>query len=436
VSKRWVRQLLGLSGWLLAALALGAWFGAVSWWLAAALAIWLGIVLCRLYDLDRALDDRKPLFITSDRGMWAELLARVERVKDKARYRKKKYHQLLREVYKSTGALRDAGIILNVQHEIQWFNAAANRLLGLESSRDVGQRIDNLIRNPEFVAYLDAAKDDVITIPSPKDTAGRLAVQIIPYSRNQRLAIFRDITHEFRLERTRRDFVANASHELRSPLTVIGGYLDAMLDDGSIPSVWHTPLAEMQRQVDRMTRIVRDLLELSRLESMEGHAGHEFVEVGAMLRAIHKEFAESGAGPKPALSLETDAALLGDESQLHSVFFNLINNAVRFTPDDGKVDIAWKATKGGVCFEVKDTGIGIPEELIPRVTERFFRVEPGRSRASGGTGLGLAIVKHALQRHGAKLEIESELAKGSVFRCHFPPDRIATRGGVRQAAVQ
>lgn len=434
--KRWVSQLVGLSVWLIAALALGIWFGGVSWWLTAALGIWLGLSLLRLYDLDRALEDKPPLFAASDRGMWAELLARVERIKDKARYRKKKYHRLLREVYKSTGALRDAGIILNPQHEIQWFNTAANRLLGLEVSRDVGQRIDNLIRNPVFVAYLDSDGDRVIDIPSPKDDTGRLAVQIIPYSRNQRLAIFRDITHEFRLERTRRDFVANASHELRSPLTVIGGYLDAMLDDDAIPAVWNPPLTEMQRQADRMTRIVRDLLELSRLESMEGEAGHDFVDVAAMLKGIYTELTEASTPVSISLDLRTDAALLGDEGELYSIFHNLINNAVRFTPGGGSVEIRWKSSPDGSVFEVADTGIGIPEELIPRVTERFFRVEPGRSRASGGTGLGLAIVKHALQRHGGTLTIRSQVAKGSQFSCRFPEERIATRGGARQAAAQ
>jgi two-component system phosphate regulon sensor histidine kinase PhoR len=434
--KRWISHLLQLGAWLLASLAFGAAFGRPGWWLALALAIWLGATLIKLYDIDRVLDGQPARSIVTTSGLWAELLARVERYKGKAAYRKKKYHRLLREVRESTGALRDAGVILNPQNEIQWFNAAANALLGLESPRDIGQRIDNLVRHPDFVDYLNSANDRVIYIPSPKDATGRLSVQVIPYSRHQRLAIFRDVTHEYRLERTRRDFVANASHELRSPLTVFGGYLESMLEDRTIPETWDGPIEEMQRQVDRMTRIIRDLIELSRLESMEGRAGHDFVDVPGMLGAIGRELAALAPGIELNLDIDDSTALTGDETQLHSIFYNLINNAIRFTPAPGRIDVSWKRVATGASFEVRDTGIGIPEELIPRVTERFFRVDPGRSRASGGTGLGLAIVKHALQKHGATLRIESEPGKGSSFQCNFPNERVVARGGVRQSAAQ
>ncbi len=434
--KRWVSYLLSLGAWLIASLLIGVSFGRPGWWLAGALAVWLAIMLHRLYDLDRALDGRKPKSITATSGLWAELLARLQRYKDKASARKKKYHRLLREVRESTGALSDAGIILNSDNEVQWLNPAATRLLGLEAARDVGQRIDNLVRHPDFVAYLNGPDDGGILIPAPKDPAGRLSVQIIPYSRKQRLAIFRDVTHEYRLERTRRDFVANASHELRSPLTVFGGYLDAMLDDESIPEAWDAPLTEMQRQVDRMARIIRDLLELSRLESMDGQAARDFVDVSRMLKAIVEEFRQSSRDLSFEIDVDDSLALLGDETQLHSIFYNLINNAVRFTPDTGRIQITWKSAPDGGRFAVQDSGIGIPEELIPRVTERFFRIDPGRSRAAGGTGLGLAIVKHALQRHGAALTISSQLERGSTFSCEFPRDRVVARGDVRQAAAQ
>lgn len=411
-------------------------FGQPGWWLAGALAVWLGVMLNRLYDLDRALDGKKARSIVATSGLWAELLARVQRYKDKASGRKKKYHRLLREVRESTGALSDAGIILNSDNEVQWFNPAATRLLGLEAGRDTGQRIDNLVRHPDFVSYLADGEGGVIFLPAPKDPTGRLSVQIIPYSRKQRLAIFRDVTHEFRLERTRRDFVANASHELRSPLTVFGGYLDAMLDDESIPEAWDVPLTEMQRQVDRMARIIRDLLELSRLESMDGQAIREFVDVPRKLKLIAEEFRQSSRDLTINIDVDDNLALLGDETQLHSVFYNLISNAIRFTPDKGQIDITWEPTPEGVRFSVRDTGIGISDELIPRITERFFRIDPGRTRESGGTGLGLAIVKHALQRHGAALTISSKLGQGSTFGCKFPEDRVITRGGVRQAAAQ
>lgn len=427
--------MLQLGAWLAGALGLGLYFGRPGWCLAAALAAWLALVLHRLYELDRVLDGDRARTILATSGLWAELVARVERYKAKARYRKKRYHRLLREVRESTGALRDAGVILNPHNEIQWFNVAATSLLGLESPRDTGLRIDNLVRHPDFVAYLNSTDDRVIYIPAPKNPSGRLSVQIIPYSRQQRLAIFRDVTHEYRLERTRRDFVANASHELRSPLTVFGGYLDAMLEDKAIPSAWDGPIEEMQRQVDRMTRIICDLLELSCLESTDGQAGHAFIDVAGMLEAIGKEVSRLTGRVTLNLELDQDTALLGDETQLHSVFSNLMRNAVRFTPE-GRIDVTWSRVPGGACFEVRDTGIGIPEQAIPRVTERFFRVDPGRSRAAGGTGLGLAIVKHALQKHGATLTIESKLGQGSTFGCLFPEERVAARSGERHAAVR
>ena len=431
--KRWVSQLLALGAWLLVAGAVGLWFGQPAWWLVGALAFWLAATLYKLYDLDKALHGELAHPTLATTGLWAELLGRVGRYRRKASERKRKYHRLLREVRQSTGALRDAGIVLNDRHEIQWFNPAAGRLLGLETKRDKHQRIDLLIRDPDFVAYLNSDDDREIQMPSPQDPAEQLAVQILPYGRQQRLVILRDVTREHRLERMRRDFVANASHELRSPLTVLSGYLDSMVEDAAIPRTWRGPLDEMQRQSVRMANTIRDLLELSRLEATDSEANRKVVDVGAMLRQIHAEFTEEAADLRMSLEIEDDAALLGDETQLHSVFFNLINNAVSFTAQGGKIVITWTRVPRGAVFSVRDTGIGIPPELISRVTERFYRVDPGRSRAAGGTGLGLAIVKHVLQKHGATLSVESDLGHGSTFRCQFPQDRVATQRQARSA---
>ena len=431
---RWASQIAALAALLAVALLLGWWFGRPGWWLFGATWLYLGFTLRHLYLLDRALDGhrRVPLFET--RGLWAEVFARVDKLRAKARNRKKKYHRLLREVRESTGALTDGGIILNAEHEIMWFNPAAARLLGLNRVTDVGHRIDNLLRHPDFVAYLKEPTADGIAVASPRHETGWLRVQIIPYGTDQRLAIVRDVTHEKNVERTRRDFVANASHELRSPLTVISGYLEALGEAGDAPEAWRTPVAEMQRQADRMTRILRDLIELTRLESAEASAARDLVDVGAMLQAIVQEF-QRKAGPAVQLALQTDAALLGKESELHSIFYNLVNNAVRFTPATGTVRVVWRAADGAALFEVIDTGIGISEEQIPRVTERFYRVDPGRSRASGGTGLGLAIVKHALQRHEGELSIVSREGEGSTFSCRFPSERIVFRSDAVQAVL-
>jgi two-component system phosphate regulon sensor histidine kinase PhoR len=210
--------------------------------------------------------------------------------------------------------------------------------------------------------------------------------------------------------------------------------LDTLADDDELPASWKSPITEMLRQADRMTRILRDLIELTRLESAESKANQEFVDVVGMLKMILKEFQATTQRPELSLTLESDAALLGNESELHSIFYNLINNAVRFTPA-GSVRVIWRADENGATFEVVDTGIGIPDEQIPRITERFYRVDPGRSRATGGTGLGLAIVKHALQRHNGVLNIRSREGQGSTFSCHFPVARLVFRGGAAQAVL-
>lgn len=432
--KRWVSQLGILAGWVAAAALLGWWFGYLGWWVVGALAVYIAHLLRNLYRLDQVLNGgaRTPLFET--RGLWPEIFGRVDKLRSKARNRKRKYHRLVREVRESTGALADGGVILNAEHEILWFNPAASRLLGLNSMTDVGHRIDNLLRHPRFVEYLKAPAGEGITVPSPAAEHGWLAVQIIPYGKDQRLAIVRDITREVVLERTRRDFVANASHELRSPLTVITGYLDTIADDEEMPPAWRQPIGEMQRQADRMTRILRDLIELSRLETADGPAEEKFVDVPGMLQLLMREF--GGRRPEVALAVETDAALLGSESELHSIFHNLVNNAVRFTPANGKVTITWRENDDATAtFSVTDTGIGIPDEQIPRITERFYRVDPGRSRATGGTGLGLAIVKHALQRHEGALSITSREGVGSTFSCTFPVGRIVRRGAAVRAVL-
>jgi two-component system, OmpR family, phosphate regulon sensor histidine kinase PhoR len=435
VPSRWTSHCLTLAGWLVGATLVGFWFDSVAWWLFGAMVLYTAYMLRNLYLLDVALSGgrRRALFQTS--GLWAEITSRIDRLKTKARNRKKRYHRLVREVRESTGALSDAGIILNADNEIVWFNPAATRLLGLDAGRDVGHRIDNLLRYPDFVEYLAEPTEGPITVQSPMHETGMLSVQLIPYGRDQRLAIIRDVTHETRLERTRRDFVANASHELRSPLTVISGYLDTLGDDDELPDRWKVPISEMLRQANRMTQILRDLIELTRLESADLRARHDFVNVAEMLRQIASEFEKRKNTPRITLHLDSDAALLGNESELHSIFYNLINNAVRFTPEAGSVDIFWRAEETGAVFEVVDTGIGIAEEQIPRLTERFYRVDPGRSRATGGTGLGLAIVKHALQRHNGTLRIRSREGEGSTFSCEFSPARIVFRGGTSEAVV-
>jgi two-component system phosphate regulon sensor histidine kinase PhoR len=235
----------------------------------------------------------------------------------------------------------------------------------------------------------------------------------------------------------RRDFVANASHELRSPLTVVRGYLDSLAEDPVLDEGWREPVREMQRQSERMHGIVSDLLELSRLEAGGSEAEQEPIDVAGLLALIRKEVLARPDRPAQFdLDLESDALLLGAEPELHSIFQNLVTNAVKYTPSAGTVSVRYWTDGHGGHVAVTDTGIGIPAVHIPRLTERFYRVDAGRSRKLGGSGLGLAIVKHALQRHGAQLEITSEEGKGSTFTCHFPPARVQQRESPAAAAAQ
>jgi len=334
---------------------------------------------------------------------------------------------LLREFRRMTSAMPDGAILLGPNREILWFNRTAGRWLDLKRKVDYGLRIDNLVRNPEFVEYLERPG----ALPPPRIHFAQQGDRWLSFrlvtanTTGQQLLLVRDVTTEARLESMRRDFVANASHELRSPLTVISGYLDTLTDETNLGSEWAEPILEMRRQSDRMRGILQDLLELSKLEAGGGEAEHAEVDVAGMLSLMRKEvLSRDTAVAAFTLQLDSSARLLGSETEVHSILANVIPNALKYTPTSGRVDVRWWTDERGGHVEVRDSGIGISAEHLPRLTERFYRVDPGRSRKQGGSGLGLAIVKHALQRHGGRLQIESIEGKGSTFTCHFPPERI------------
>jgi len=283
------------------------------------------------------------------------------------------------------------------------------------------------VRNPEFVEYLERPG----ALPPPRINFAQQGDRWLSFrlvtanTTGQQLLLVRDVTTEARLESMRRDFVANASHELRSPLTVISDYLDTLADETNLGSEWDEPIQEMRRQSDRMRGILQDLLELSKLEAGGGEAEHAEVDIAGMLSLMRKEvLSRDTAVAAFTLQLNSSARLLGSETEVHSILANVISNALKYTPASGRVDVRWWTDERGGHVEVRDSGIGISAEHLPRLTERFYRVDPGRSRKQGGSGLGLAIVKHALQRHGGRLQIESIEGKGSTFTCHFPPERI------------
>ena len=411
-----------------AALLLGYVFGRPLAWLSAALLAYLGWHLWHLWQLESWLRKKLGEPPRDAPGLWGGVYAQLHRLRLQSRARKKRLARVLKEFRKSTQALPDAGVVLGKDHEIAWFNQAAGRLLGLRPE-DRGQRIENLLRAPEFTRFLrDATPGRIVRTSSPLDEGLKLSLQLVPYGDTQQLLLAKDITHETRLETVRRTFVANASHELRSPLTVISGYLDSLAEDPELTEHWREPVHEMARQSERMRRIIEDLLTLSRLEASSPEAEREPVDIAAMLSVLRKEAMARPRRPATVeLHLDAPAGLRGVESEIYSAFANIIGNALKYTPDDGRVCIRWYLDGEEACLAVEDTGPGIPAEAIPRLTERFYRVDKSRDRATGGTGLGLAIVKHALQRHGAHLEVTSKLGEGSTFTCRFPADRVAVR---------
>lgn len=414
---------------ILAALALGAVLGWLvgSPWLGVAgvLTLYLGWNLWQLKELHFWLQHRSVADPPDALGLWGDVVAQVVRLHRRKRFHKERLTRLFRELRRSTAAMPDGVVMLDPEGEIIWFNRKAGEMLDLSRRADLGLRIDNLVRHPDFVAYLRGGDHTGPAVVRPDPNKEKyLAFQLISYGEDQRLLMLRDVTREVRLEQMRKDFVANASHELRSPLTVVAGYLETF---GADPSMGELagPIQEMRRQTDRMTRIIEDLLELSRFEASDAPIKGLPIDVAGMVALLRKDVLARPTHPRTVeVSIETSAQLIGEEAMIQSAFSNLVDNAAKYTPAEGSMVIRWWQDEEGGHFSVRDTGPGIPSEHLPRLTERFYRVDPGRSRETGGSGLGLAIVKHALYRHGARLDIQSVEGRGSTFTCHFPRDRL------------
>ena len=390
--------------------------------------LYLAWTLRRLRQLHRWLLDRRSGNIPEAGGLWGEVFDEIRKLVKQASRRQDQLSGMLARFQRAASAMPDAVVVLSQAGDIEWANPSAATLLGIRYPHDTGVRLLNLVREPDFAQYLQRGEyAETLEINSPENREIHVSIQITPFGSSQKLVIGRDVTRLMRLEQMRRHFVANVSHELRTPLTVLGGYVETLrqMDQIKMEDL-KKHLAIMHEQSIRMQRLVGDLLTLSKLETAPPRTHDEAVDVSALLAGL-KEQAELLSGEnRHVIALDMDASLmlLGSREELHSAFSNLINNAVRYTPAGGTIQLSWRAIGDGADFTVTDTGEGIAPEHIPHLTERFYRVDSGRSRASGGTGLGLSIVKHVLLRHDAQLKIESEVGKGSTFRCVFPNRRV------------
>lgn len=360
-------------------------------------------------------------------GPWGDVFIRLTRFIRRYYRSRQSLSKALERLQRATSAMPEGIVILDEVNRIEWCNPSAELHLGLDLKLDMGQHVTHMVRQMQFVSYLtsgDFSKPLVIKQSRYEEMV--LLLQLVPYGDKEKLLISRDITRFEKMEIMRRDFIANVSHELRTPLTIIGGFLETLLDEEIKDSTMEKrALTLMADQAKRMQRLVEDLLTLSRLENAQNILHEEEVNMAVLLQSLLQEAQSLSAGRHHiTLNLVSDAHLLGSVDELRSAMGNLVSNAVRYTPDGGDISLNWAEEHEQGLFYVQDSGIGIGPEHIPRLTERFYRVDRSRSRETGGTGLGLAIVKHVLGRHQARMEIVSEIGKGSIFKVWFPAKRL------------
>ena len=363
-------------------------------------------------------------------GIWKDVFEQIRRLQSRNLKRKRKQNRFFSRFREAASAAPDAVVLMGKSGEVEWCNPAAQRMLGLYWPKCMGRTLVSDIQHPVLREYLARGNfNRPVEFPSPVNKAVILSLRVTPFGKkHQKLLLARDITQVYHLDQVRRDFVANVSHELRTPLTVITGFLENLAASGSEQPQWTRSIELMQEQAKRMQSIISDLLALSRLDLENRTRSSNPVPIPQLLGAIAKE-ARALSRDQHVLKLECDPELLlkGDKDELYSAFSNLVFNAVQHTPARSLIRIQWYADDAGAHLTVSDNGPGIPGRHLPRLTERFYRVDKGRSRQSGGTGLGLAIVKHAIGRHGGELQIVSEVGKGSSFACHFPATRVVKR---------
>lgn len=391
---------------------------------------YIGWLFTRIYKLENWVNQarRKQPPEEELHGVWADITDDVQLMYNRHEKEKLRLEAVVHRVQEMTTALSDGVILVDGRGNIEWWNRAAGELFNFQNI-DLGQKITNLIRFPKFVRYYEKA-DFKEPLDHTLAHKNQLEVEFLvhPFGHNERLIVVRDISRLSKLERMRKDFVANVSHELRTPLTVLRGYLETLEDADNVPPVWAKALSHMQSQSTRMTSLINDLITLSKLETDEKEHSQETVNLFTLSQAIAEDARQISTEHKHLISVsgEQNITIYGRKQELQSAISNLVFNAVNYTPTEGVILIHVSQGPEGTQVSVSDNGDGIDPKHIPRLTERFYRVDHSRSVTSGGTGLGLAIVKHVLLRHNAELRIKSSPGRGSEFTCFFPPARTAS----------
>jgi two-component system phosphate regulon sensor histidine kinase PhoR len=385
--------------------------------------LWLFV---QIYRLEKWINRTRRGSTTTEelRGLWADLSYDVQLMLARHEKEKQRLQAVLQRMQDMATALTDAVILVDRRGNMEWWNKAAGRLFDFRDA-DRGQKLPNLIRYPEFIHYFDEKNYAAPLKLTLWQKDQHLELQIHLYGEGERLVMARDITRVFKLEEMRKDFVANVSHELRTPLTVIRGYLETLADSPQLSASGQKMILQMEQQTQRMTLLINDLITLAKLETDQLEPATA-VPLTPLIDSILADARSlSGErGHKLIASGDCDLALIGNERELRSAITNLVVNAINYSPPGSQVEVRYQRENGGAVVRVRDQGIGIDPKHIPRITERFYRVDASRSVASGGTGLGLAIVKHVLLRHHAELKITSQLGKGSEFSCHFPSSMV------------
>ena len=420
VLSRRLLLLLGLS-------LLGGWLtGHYGWAMALSLGGYLLWILRELHKLHRWLHDPEAADTPppESSGLLGEIFDSIYHLQRRNSGARNRLQSVIARIQSSTAALKDAVVMLDSRGNLEWWNPAAESLLGLKSNQDTGQPITNLLRHPRFAEYFRTGDfREPLELASPANEQLQLHFQITVFGNNDHLLVVRDVTRIHLLDPMRKDFVSNVSHELRTPLTVIIGYLETLLEHTEqLSPRWLRAMQQMHGQADRMQLLLNDLLLLARLEASEFPAETTPVAIDLLLQQILHDARSLSAGQHQiTLEVSPGSQLKGSEAELHSAFSNLVFNAVKYTPAEGSIGIRWWSDSLGAHLTVEDSGIGIEARHLPRLAERFYRVDASRSSSTGGTGLGLAIVKHVLMRHHGRLDVRSSPGFGSSFSCHFAP---------------